>query len=310
MADFVSNFWSWFIAVPVVVGIIALFFLNIAQSRDDRQQGKAEPMGHVWDEDLAELNNPLPKWWLNLFYITLVFALVYLALYPGLGRYKGYLNWTQVGQYQQELQQADKTYGPLYEAYLKRDLVDLSKDPEAMKTATRLFVNNCTICHGSDARGGKGFPNLTDNDWLYGGEPKTIEQTILHGRNGVMPGWKGVLGQAGVFNVAVYVRSLSGHTADPNVAAAGKVKFEQLCASCHGKDAKGGKAVGAPNLTDNTWLYGGSQETVIKTIADGRQGHMPAHEKFLGAAKVHLLAAYVYSLSHQTEDRLLKGRSR
>jgi len=310
MADFVSNFWSWFIIVPVLVGILALFYLSMAQSRDERKGGKAEPMGHVWDENLAELNNPLPKWWLNLFYITLVFGLIYLALYPGLGRYQGYLKWTQEGQYEKEVKQADETYGPIYEAYLKRDLVDLSKDPEAMKTATRLFVNNCTICHGSDARGGKGFPNLTDNDWLYGGAPETIEQTILHGRNGVMPAWKGVLGQTGVFNVSEYVLSLSGHKADPNVAAAGKAKFEQLCAACHGKDGKGGQAVGAPNLTDNTWLYGGSQETVLKTISDGRQGHMPAHEEFLGKGKVHLLAAYVYSLSHQSEDRLLKGQVR
>lgn len=298
MADFVSNFWSWFIAVPVVGGIVALFYLNIVQSKDDREQGKVEPMGHVWDEDLAELNNPLPKWWLNLFYITLVFGLVYLALYPGLGRYQGYLKWTQIGQYEKELQRADATYGPIYQGYLQRDLTDLAKDPEAMKTATRLFVNNCTICHGSDARGGRGFPNLTDTDWLYGGDPKTIEQTILNGRNGVMPAWKGALGQTGVFNVSEYVLSLSGHQADPNVAAAGKAKFQQLCVGCHGQDGRGGQAVGAPNLTDNVWLYGGSQEEVMKTIADGRQGHMPAHKTFLGEGKVHLLAAYVWGLSN------------
>ena len=173
-----------------------------------------------------------------------------------------------------------------------------------------VFGRLCATCHGSSAEGVKGFPNLADNDWLYGGVPGTIEQTILNGRNGVMPAWKGVLGQTGVFNVSEYVLSLSGHKADPNVAAAGKAKFEQLCAACHGKDGKGGQAVGAPNLTDNIWLYGGSQETVMKTIADGRQGHMPAHEEFLGKGKVHLLAAYVYSLSHQTEDRLLKGQVR
>jgi len=298
MADFVSSFWSWFISVIVIGGIVGMFLLNIWQSKDDRDQGKVETMGHVWDEDLAELNNPLPKWWLNLFYITLVFGAVYLALYPGLGSYKGILGWTQVGQYEKEIARADKTYGPIYAAYLKRDIVELSKDTEAMKTATRLFVNNCTICHGSDARGGKGFPNLTDNDWLHGGSPADIEKTILDGRTGMMPAWKAALGQEGVLNVSEYVLSLSGHKVDPNVAAAGKEKFMQICAGCHGKDAHGMTATGAPNLTDSTWLYGGSQEEVMKTIAEGRNGRMPAHKDFLGEGKVHLLAAYVYSLSH------------
>jgi len=298
MADFVSSFWSWFISVIVIGGIVAMFLLNIWQSKDDRDQGKVETMGHVWDEDLAELNNPLPKWWLNLFYITLVFGAVYLALYPGLGSYKGILGWSQVGQYEKEIARADKTYGPIYAAYLKRDIVELSKDPEAMKTATRLFVNNCTICHGSDARGGKGFPNLTDNDWLHGGSPAKIEETILIGRTGVMPAWKAMLGQEGVLNVSEYVLSLSGHQVNPNVAAAGKEKFMQICAGCHGKDARGMTATGAPNLTDSTWLYGGSQEEVMKTIAEGRNGRMPAHKDFLGEGKVHLLAAYVYGLSH------------
>lgn len=297
MADFVSNFWSWFIIVGVVGGIIAMFWLNIWQSKDDQVDGKIETMGHVWDEDLAELNNPLPKWWLNLFYITLVFGAVYLALYPGLGSFKGLFNWSQLGQYEAELKRADDTYGPIYQAYLARDIVELARDPQAMKTGTRLFVNNCTICHGSDARGSKGFPNLTDSDWMYGGSPEKIKETIMIGRTGVMPGWKASLGQAGVLNVTEYVLSLSGRQADPNVVAAGKEKFMQMCASCHGQDARGVSATGAPNLTDSVWLHGGSQEEVMQTIAEGRQGRMPAHKDFLGEGKSHLLAAYVYSLS-------------
>jgi len=297
MADFVSNYWNWFISVPVILGILAMWWLIIWQSKDDRQQGKTETMGHVWDEDLAELNNPLPKWWLNLFYITLVFSAVYLALYPGLGSFKGFLGWTQVGQFESELKRADQTYGPIYEAYLKRDIAELAKDAQAMKTGTRLFVNNCTICHGSDARGSKGFPNLTDADWMHGGSPEAIKATIMNGRNGVMPGWKAALGQQGVLNVSEYILSLSGRQADPNVVAAGKEKFLQLCAGCHGKDARGIQAFGAPNLTDTVWLHGGSQEEVMQTIAEGRQGRMPAHKDFLGEGKSHLLAAYVYSLS-------------
>ncbi len=299
MADFVSNFWSWFIVVPVVLGIIFMFWINIWQSKDDREQGKTETMGHVWDEDLAELNNPLPKWWLNLFYLTLVFGVIYLALYPGLGTFKGLLGWTQIGQFESEMKRADKTYGPIYQAYLKRDIKELANDVEAMKTGTRLFVNNCTICHGSDARGSTGFPNLTDNDWLYGGSPEAIKTTIMNGRNGNMPGWKAALGQAGVLNVSEYILSLSGSKADPNVAAAGKEKFMQLCASCHGKNAKGNPLFGAPNLTDSIWLHGGTQEAVMQTIAEGRKGRMPAHKDFLGEGKSHLLAAYVYGLSQE-----------
>jgi len=297
MADFVSNFWSWFIVVPVVLGIVAMFWLVSWQSSDDREQGKVETMGHTWDEDLAELNNPLPKWWLNLFYITLVFGIIYLALYPGLGTFKGFLGWTSAGAYDGEVKRAAETYGPIYDGYLKRDIVELSKDPEAMKTATRLFVNNCTVCHGSDARGGRGFPNLTDNDWLYGGTPDNIKTTIMNGRNGVMPAWKAALGQDGVLNVSEYVLSLSGRQANPNVVAKGKEKYMQICAGCHGQDARGNPALGAPNLTDSIWLHGGSQEDVMQTIAEGRQGRMPAHKDFLGEGKSHLLAAYVYGLS-------------
>jgi len=298
MSDFTSNFWTWFIAVPTLIGILALFWLNRWMTTP-RKDATATPktMGHVWDENLEEYNNPLPRWWLNMFYITLVFGLGYLALYPGLGTWAGLLNWTSRGQYEKEIDRANAAYGPLYEKYSREQLAMLAKDPEAMKTGARLFQTYCTVCHGSDARGATGFPNLRDDEWLYGGDPDTIKTTIMNGRAGVMPAWGAALGKDGVFDVAEFVISLSGRRVNENAAERGKVKFQQMCVACHGADGKGNKQMGAPDLTNDSWLYGGSQRAIMATIEKGRQGNMPAHAQFLGEAKVHLLAAYVYSLS-------------
>jgi cytochrome c oxidase cbb3-type subunit 3 len=308
MADFTSNFWNWFIIIGVVGGIIAMFWLILWQSERRRaSEEKAKPMGHVWDGDLQELNNPLPRWWLNLFYLTLVFSIIYLILYPGLGTFAGALGWTQIGQYDREIAVAKKQFDPLYEKYLKEDLKALATNKDAVKTGERLFVNYCTTCHGSDARGAKGFPNLRDNDWLYGGEPDTIKATIMTGRQGVMPAWGAALGgNEGVFQVSEYVLSLSGRRVNEEAAVAGKEKYKQLCVACHGADGRGNLALGAPNLTDDIWLYGGSQKSVMESIDKGRSGRMPAHNEFLGEAKVHLLAAYVYSLSHSFDPE--RGR--
>jgi cytochrome c oxidase cbb3-type subunit 3 len=300
MADFTSGFWNWFIAVPTVIGILVLFWLNRKMTTPRRgRQETTKTTGHVWDEDLRELNNPLPRWWLNMFYITLVFGLVYLVLYPGLGTFAGMLRWSQQDQYERELAAANQRYGELYEKYLREQLTVLAANPDAVKTGERLFVNYCASCHGSDARGAPGYPNLRDGDWLWGGDPQAIEFTILNGRQAAMPAWGQVLGQDGVANVAEYVLSLSGkRTVNESAVAEGKAKFQQLCVACHGPEGKGNSALGAPNLTDDVWLYGGSQRVVMETIERGRSGRMPAHEDFLGEAKVHLLAAYVYSLSH------------
>lgn len=302
MADFTSAFWSWFIIVPTVAAIAALFWLNRAMTTPRRSRAETtKTTGHVWDEDLQELNNPLPRWWLNLFYITLVFGVVYLVLYPGLGTFTGLLGWTEKDQYQRELAAANARYGELYEKYLREDIATLAADPEALRTGERLFVNYCTQCHGSDARGAPGYPNLRDDDWLWGGEPQTIEYTILFGRQAGMPAWGQILGSDGVANVAEYVLSLSGkRVVNETAAAEGKIKFQQLCVACHGPDGKGNHALGAPNLTDDVWLYGGTKHTIMETIANGRKGRMPPHGDFLGEAKVHVLAAYVYSLSHET----------
>jgi len=299
MADFTSSFWNWYIIIPTIGGIIACFLLIRWLSTGAIKPGdKAESMGHVWDGDLEELNNPLPRWWLNMFYITLFFGIGYLILYPGLGTFKGLLGWTSVGQYQHEVDVADAKYGPLFKKYQEMPIVAVADDPDARSMGERLFVNYCATCHGSDARGARGFPNLRDNDWLYGGSPETIEQTILNGRNGVMPAWKDALGgDAGVADVVEYVFTLSGRNVDQVAAARGQEKFQMLCVACHGADGKGNQALGAPNLTDNVWLYGGSARQVTETIAMGRNGVMPPHRDFLGEDKVHLLAAYVYSLS-------------
>ena len=304
MADFTSAFWNWFIVIPVVGGIIAMFWLNRWMTSGPRPKAgeKVKTMGHVWDEDLQELNNPLPKWWLNMFYLTLVFGIGYLVLYPGLGTFGGILGWTEKGQYEKEIAAADKEFNPLYEQYLKEDLKRLAANSAALKTGERLFVNYCTGCHGSDAGGGPGYPNLRDEDWLYGGDPATIKVSIMNGRTGAMPPWGVVLGPDGVANVAEYVLSLSGRSVNETVAVTGKEKFQQLCVACHGVDGKGNPAMGAPNLTDNIWLYGGSKQTIMDSIDKGRAGRMPAHAEFLGEAKVHLLAAYIYSLSHPVAE--------
>ncbi|GAB3550745.1 cytochrome-c oxidase, cbb3-type subunit III [Noviherbaspirillum agri] len=254
--------------------------------------------GHSWDEGLAELNNPMPRWWMWMFYITIVFGLVYLALYPGLGSFAGKLGWKSTGAYQAELQKADEEFGPIFAKYQQQDLKAVASDPQARAIGERLFLTYCAQCHGSDARGNKGFPNLTDGDWLYGGDPEVIKTTILGGRSGMMPTMAAAVGSdKDVENVAHYVLSLSGSTADPIKAAFGKEKFG-ACAACHGPEGKGNQAIGAPNLTDKTWLYGGSADTIKETITKGRTNTMPPFKEFLGEAKVHVLAAYVWSLSN------------
>lgn len=300
MSDFTSGFWSWFIILVVVASFVLIFWLIrwTAKGKPSKTaDGDVETMGHVWDENLEELNNPLPRWWLTMFYITLVFGAVYLVLYPGLGSFKGVLNWSQTNQYDHEINQANETYGPVYNKYLNEDVAALINDADALKIGARLYSTYCTTCHGSDARGVRGFPNLRDNDWLHGGSSENIKKTILNGRQGMMPAWEEILGNDGVFQVTEYVRSFSGREVDSVVAYQGKQIFDKNCVVCHGADGKGNQALGAPNLTDNIWLYGGTQKQIFQSIAAGRNGTMPAHKEFLGEAKVHLLATYIYGLS-------------
>ena len=303
MADFNSEFWSWFISAIALGGIVwMLYLLQINNKAQLPGDGEAKPTGHVWDEDLQELNTPLPRWWLYMFYITIVFGLVYLVLYPGLGSYKGVLGWSSVSEYETEVAKADAEFGPLYEKFLGEDLTALAANDDAMKTGERLFVNYCSVCHGSDARGAKGFPNLRDHDWLYGGDPEMIKTSIMHGRTGAMPAWKDALGgEEGVAQAAEYVQQLAGRDVDAGLAEQGKAKFDMFCVACHMPEGTGNSAIGAPNLTDNVWLYGGTAKSIKLSIAEGRAGRMPAHAEFLGEAKVHILAAYIYSLSSENK---------
>ena len=300
MSDFFNEYWSLFIAGVTVASLIWITWFVRGQTTRKLEPGKkAEVIEKAWDGNLQELNNPLPRWWLTLFYLTILFAVVYLVLYPGLGSYKGYLGWSSRGQLQEEQDLAAKKYGPIFNKYLKQDLKEVAANPEARATGKHLFLTYCSQCHGSDAGGANGFPNLTDNDWLYGGDPETIKTTISNGRAGVMPAWGPALGEQGVKDVANYVLSLSGRKHDAKLAAAGKDKFATFCVACHMPDGKGMQALGAPNLTDNIWLYGGSEDAIIETITKGRNGHMPDQLEKLGEAKVHLLAAYVFGLSQE-----------
>jgi cytochrome c oxidase cbb3-type subunit 3 len=299
MSDFTSEAWSLYIAVITVVSIVACAVLLTALSTRRLQKGEqAGTTGHTWDEDLTELNNPLPRWWMWLFYITIVFGAIYLVLYPGLGSFGGYLGWSSRGQFENEMKRADERFGPIYKKFLAQDIKQVAADPEARAIGQKLFLNYCAQCHGSDAGGARGFPSLRDHDWLYGGDPETIQTSIAEGRSGLMPPLGAAVGgDVGAKDVAHYVLSLSGRTHDSLRAHRGKAKFNTICMACHGMDGKGNKQIGAPNLTDNVWLYGGTESAIIETILNGRNGRMPAHKDYLDPAKIHLLAAYVYGLS-------------
>ncbi|HYO26970.1 MAG TPA: cytochrome-c oxidase, cbb3-type subunit III [Azonexus sp.] len=295
MSDFVSGFWNMYVVVIVLGSILACAVLLYIQGKAKFTPGKT--MGHVWDETLEEYNNPMPKWWSWLFVITVIFGLVYLALYPGLGKFPGMLGWTSVGQYKVERERMDATVQPMYAKYQGMDVKALAADKQAMETGKRLYLTYCMQCHGADGRGAKGFPNLADSDFLYGGEPEQIKETLNIGRMGVMPP-HAQLGADTIKDLANYVRSLSGLPNDSARAAKGKEAFTSAgCVGCHGEDAKGMQAIGSPNLTDKVWLYGSSEATITETIINGRQNKMPAWKEFLGDGKIQVLTAYVYSLS-------------
>jgi len=301
MSDFINDFWNLYVMLIVGGSLLACLVILISQKSAVFTPGQVT--GHVWDENLEEYNNPLPKWWSWLFYITVFFAIGYLILYPGFGRFQGILGWTSAGQHAAEEKKAQEVYGPIYAKYASMEVPAVAADKQAMEMGKRLYLTYCMQCHGADAKGAKGFPNLTDSDWMYGGEPEQLKATIAAGRNGVMPAYGGneaaIGGPEGAKDVVAYVLSLSGKGSDAEAAAKGKEKFETVCAACHGADGKGMQAIGAPNLTDNVWLYGSSEKAITETITKGRANQMPAWNDFLGEAKVHLLSAYVYSLSHK-----------
>jgi cytochrome c oxidase cbb3-type subunit 3 len=295
MSDFTSSFWDFYISIITLVSIAACAVLLQSMSRK-RVASDPDQTGHVWDEDLVENNNALPRWWIWLFWITIMFSLAYLWFYPGLGAREGAWKWSSTGAYQEEMAKAERELAPMYEKFTSTPIEQLAADPAAQALGQRLFLNQCAQCHASDGAGSRGFPNLTDNDWLYGGEPAAIKASILDGRNGVMPPFA-QLGTEGVKDTAHYVRSLSGLTADSIRVVRGKELYTQNCAACHGAEGKGNTALGAPNLADKIWLYGSTEPVIIETINKGRNNQMPAHRDFLGEARVHVLTAYVYGLS-------------
>jgi len=296
MSDFINNGWSIFIAAATILGLLACLGLLIVASKR-KVMAQDNTTGHVWDGDLRELNNPLPRWWMGLFVLTVVFSGLYLVLYPGLGNMAGTLGWTSTGQYDAEQAKAQATMAPLYAKFTSQPAEQLAKDAQAMAIGERLFINNCAACHGSDGKGSKGFPNLTDGDWLYGGSHDKIKETITGGRQGAMPPMAAAVGTSeDVKNVANYVLSLSGSPHNELAAQLGKPKFG-ACAACHGPDGKGNQALGAPNLTDKVWLHGWGEETVIAMINNGKTNVMPAQAARLNPEQIHVLGAYVWNLS-------------
>ncbi|MEY3654615.1 MAG: cytochrome-c oxidase, cbb3-type subunit [Pseudomonadota bacterium] len=303
MSDFVHSFWSHYIAWITLAGIVACVVLLWLTSRKKLSGSADNTTGHVWDEDLREMNNPLPLWWVGLFVITIVFALFYLTLYPGLGSSEGSLTWTSEKQYQQEVNQANADLAPLYARFDAMAPEQVARDPQARHIGEHLFLNNCAQCHGSDARGTKGFPNLTDADWLYGGSPEQIRASITLGRQGQMPPMAAAVGSPeDVKNLAHHVLSLSGSPHDSLRAALGKGKFG-ACAACHGADAKGNQALGAPNLTDKVWLHGWGEEAIVGMVTQGKLNQMPGQEGRLTPSQIHVLSAYVWGLSQPATQK-------
>ncbi|MCW5636859.1 MAG: cytochrome-c oxidase, cbb3-type subunit III [Rubrivivax sp.] len=302
MSDFVNNGWGLFVAASTVVGLVLCIVLLLIASRR-RVMADDNTTGHVWDEDLRELNNPLPRWWMWLFVITVVFSAVYLAFYPGLGTYGGTLKWTSQNQYVAEQARAAAALAPVYAKYKDMTAEQLVNDPQAMAIGERLYLNTCAQCHGSDARGSKGFPNLTlpAESRLATETAEQIKAVILNGRSGNMPPMAAAVGSAeDVRNVAHYVLSLSGSPHNSVAAQLGKAKFA-TCAACHGPEGKGNKVLGAPNLTDKVWLYGWGEQAIVEAITQGRAGVMPPQGKLLTPEQVHVLAAYTWGLSRQTK---------
>ena len=298
-----STGWSIFVIVLTLGNILGCLWLLWWTSRSRPEQTTTETTGHTWDGDLEELNNPLPRWWLWLFYITIIFSVVYLILYPGLGSYEGTLGWTQEKRYEEESARIEARQAEFFAQFDGMEIPALATNDEARDIGQRIYANNCAVCHGSDGRGATGFPNLADDAWLYGGQPQQVLASIRNGRNGVMPALGGALGgEQGIAEVSAYVWQLNGR--EPNEAMAalvapGEQRYKTVCAACHGADGKGNIAMGAPDLTDDAWLYGGSYDAIRKSVRNGRQGKMPAHDKLLSDDEIRLVAAYVYGLGKQ-----------
>ncbi|MFY9479202.1 MAG: cytochrome-c oxidase, cbb3-type subunit III [Aquabacterium sp.] len=305
MSDFVSNGWHLYVAGIVIGGLLFCVFVLLVSARHkvirDAQGNIDQTTGHVWDGDLRELNNPLPRWWVGLFVLTIVFSVGYLALYPGLGAHEGKLGWSSAKAYQDEVIKAKATEAQVYAGFKDQPVETMARNPQALAIGERLFLNNCAACHGSDARGGKSYPNLTDKDWLHGGTPEKIIETITQGRHGMMPPMAAAVGTSEeVRQLANYVLSLSGSAHNSLMAELGRDKFK-ACAACHGADGKGNHALGAPNLTDKIWLHGWGEAAIVDIVTKGKTNIMPAQKDRLTADQIKVLASYVWGLSNPTQ---------
>jgi len=298
-----SAFWHWFVVI-IVVGFTAFMvylFVATGKAKVPSQKGSSgeETTGHVWDGDLEELNNPMPRWWLWLFYGSVIFAIAYLVLYPGLGRYEGTLGWSSEGQYEIQMARASEAFNERFGELAASPLVDLAQNEDALRMGRNLYAHNCSTCHGSDARGAQGYPNLTDDHWTWGSEPEQILTSIHQGRQAAMPGFGAILNDQAVTRTATYVQQLAGESVDGSMAAAGKTHYDMVCSACHGVDGKGNALLGAPNLTTGIYIYGSGRDSIEYTIRNGRNGIMPAQANLLGEARTRLVASYILNLANE-----------
>lgn len=299
MSDFTSGFWSIAVIAATLGGILGCVLLLWGAGKARVSPTGDNTTGHVWDGDLREMNNPLPRWWVWLFLITVVFGLAYLVLYPGLGAVPGTLQWSAQGEHAADVARHRQSTAQVYARYAQMAVPEIARDPQAMAIGERLFMNHCAQCHGSDARGSKGFPNLADGDWLWGGAPGPITETIAKGRTGAMPPMAAAVGTPeDVRNVAHYVLSLSGSPHDSVRAALGKPRFT-ACAACHGSNGQGNPLLGAPNLADDVWLHGWGEQAIVAIIVHGKTNQMPAQEGSFSAEQIRVLASYVWGLSNR-----------
>jgi cytochrome c oxidase cbb3-type subunit 3 len=292
-----ASFWSYWVIIITAITFVTVVWVLLA-NRKDLSQTTDETTGHAHD-GIEELDNPLPAWWFYMFVLTVIWGVGYLIIYPGMGNFPGLLGWTSTGQYEREVAAAEERYRDIRDRYLAMPVEEIAADPAVRKMGMRLFSNNCAQCHGADGKGGYGFPNLTDDDWLYGGTPEAIKATLVNGRKAAMPAWRDILGDTGIAEVTQHLLDLNGRDANETQAAAGATHFKTYCVACHGPDGKGNQALGAPNLTNGIWLYGGSEEQIAHTLRAGRNGVMPAFAGTLSEDKIHILTAYVYGLGKQ-----------
>lgn len=296
--------WSLWIIALVTINILGCLWLILWTGKRNPGDPKPDETGHVWDENITEFNKPLPRWWVNMFYLTIVFAIGYLVWYPGFGSFAGVSGWTSAGEMRAEHERNQERLAATFAPYEGKAIDVLAQDPQAVHLGRSIFNNTCATCHGSAGQGAVGYPNLTDDSWQWGGSPDQILTTITNGRDGVMTPWGDVLtgmgGENAVDYVIAYVRALSDPDSMRNnfLAAQGKKLYEGVCVACHGIDGKGNQDLGAPDLTDDYWLYGNSTETIRETVTNGRHGQMPAHGELLGETRTRLVGAYVWSISY------------